>query len=149
VVLSARTDSQDKVRALDAGADDYVAKPFDVSELLARVRAVLRRGPSDSAASMVSTDHFTVDLAARQVTVHGTPVRLTPTEWRLLEPLVRNPGRLIGQRQLLQWVWGPAYEKETNYLRVYLVRLRRKLEPDPANPRYLRTEPGMGYRFTP
>jgi two-component system KDP operon response regulator KdpE len=149
LVLSARADSQDKVRALDAGADDYVTKPFDMSELLARLRAVLRRGPSEPADPIVTTDHFTVDLADRQVTVGGAPVRLTPTEWALLEPLIRHPGRLIGQRQLLRLVWGPAYEKETHYLRVYLAQLRRKLEPDPAHPRYLRTEPGMGYRFTP
>jgi two-component system, OmpR family, KDP operon response regulator KdpE len=149
LVLSARADSQDKVHALDAGADDYVTKPFDMSELLARLRAVLRRGPSEPADPVVTTDHFTVDLADRRVTVDGAPVRLTPTEWGLLETLVRHPGRLIGQRQLLQAVWGPAYEKETNYLRVYLAQLRRKLEPDPAHPRYLHTEPGMGYRFTP
>ena len=149
LVLSARADSQDKVHALDAGADDYVTKPFDMSEFLARLRAVLRRGPSEPADRFVTTEHFTVDLADRQVTVAGAPVRLTPTEWALLEPLVRQPGRLIGQRQLLQTVWGPAYEKETHYLRVYLAQLRRKLEPDPAHPRYLRTEPGMGYRFTP
>ena len=149
LVLSARTDSQDKVHALDAGADDYVTKPFDMSELLARLRAVLRRGPGEPADPVVATDHFTVDLADRQVTVDGARVRLTPTEWGLLETLVRHPGRLIGQRQLLQAVWGPAYEKETNYLRVYLAQLRRKLEPDPAHPRYLHTEPGMGYRFTP
>jgi two-component system, OmpR family, KDP operon response regulator KdpE len=149
LVLSARADSQDKVHALDAGADDYVTKPFDMSEFLARLRAVLRRGSSEPADRFVTTEHFTVDLADRQVTVAGVPVRLTPTEWALLEPLVRQPGRLIGQRQLLQTVWGPAYEKETHYLRVYLAQLRRKLEPDPAHPRYLRTEPGMGYRFTP
>jgi two-component system KDP operon response regulator KdpE len=149
LVLSARADSQDKVRALDAGADDYVTKPFDMSELLARLRAALRRGPGGPADSVVTTDHFTVDLADHRVTVDGVPVRLTPTEWALLEPLVRYPGRLIGQRQLLHSVWGPGYEKETHYLRVYLAQLRRKLEPDPAHPRYLRTEPGMGYRFTP
>jgi two-component system, OmpR family, KDP operon response regulator KdpE len=149
LVLSARADSQDKVHALDAGADDYVTKPFDMSEFLARLRAVLRRGSSEPADRFVTTEHFTVDLADRQVTVAGAPVRLTPTEWALLEPLVRQPGRLIGQRQLLQTVWGPAYEKETHYLRVYVAQLRRKLEPDPAHPRYLRTEPGMGYRFTP
>ena len=149
LVLSARADSQDKVHALDAGADDYVTKPFDMGELLARLRAALRRGPGEAAEPVVTTDHFTVDLADRQVTVDGTPVRLTPTEWGLLEALVRHPGRLIAQRQLLQSVWGPAYEKETHYLRVYLAQLRRKLEPDPAHPRYLRTEPGMGYRFTP
>ena len=149
LVLSARADSQDKVRALDAGADDYVTKPFDMSALLARLRAALRRGSGEPADPVVTTGHFTVDLAARQVTVEGAPVRLTPTEWGLLEALVRHPGRLIAQRQLLQSVWGPAYEKETHYLRVYLAQLRRKLEPDPAHPRYLRTEPGMGYPFTP
>ena len=95
------------------------------------------------------TDAFTIDLAAKQVTMDGVPVRLTPTEWALLAELVRSPGRLVGQRQLLQAVWGPAYERETHYLRVYLNQLRRKLEPDPAHPRYLRTETGMGYRFTP
>ncbi len=149
LVLSARADSQDKVHALDAGADDYVTKPFDMGELLARLRALLRRGPGDPADPVVRTEHFTVDLASRQVTVDGVPVRLTPTEWALLAELVRAPGRLVGQRQLLQSVWGPTYEKETNYLRVYLAQLRRKLEPDPAHPRYLLTEPGMGYRFTP
>jgi two-component system KDP operon response regulator KdpE len=149
LVLSARADGRDKVDALDAGADDYVTKPFDMGELLARLRALLRRGPTAAGDPVVTTDHFTVDLAARQVTVDGAPVRLTPTEWGLLTELVRAPGRLVGRRQLLQAVWGPAYEKETNYLRVYLAQLRRKLEPDPAHPRYLRTEPGMGYRFTP
>jgi two-component system KDP operon response regulator KdpE len=149
LVLSARTDSQDKVGALDAGADDYVAKPFDMGELLARLRALQRRGGSAPDEPVVRTEHFTVDLAAKQVLVEGAPVRLTPTEWALLSELVRAPGRLVGQRQLLQSVWGPAYEKETNYLRVYLNQLRRKLEPDPARPRYLHTEPGMGYRFTP
>ena len=149
LVLSARADSQDKVRALDAGADDYLTKPFDMGELLARLRAALRRGLGEPADPVVTTGHFTVDLAARQVTIDGAPVRLTPTEWGLLEALIRHPGRLISQRQLLQSVWGPAYEKETHYLRVYLAQLRRKLEPDPAHPRYLRTEPGMGYRFTP
>lgn len=149
LVLSARADSQDKVRALDAGADDYVTKPFDMNELLARLRAALRRGPSEPGDALVATGHFTVDLVDRRVSVGGATVHLTPTEWGLLEALVRHPGRLIGQRQLLQAVWGPGYEKETNYLRVYLAQLRRKLEPDPAHPRYLRTEPGMGYRFTP
>jgi two-component system KDP operon response regulator KdpE len=148
-VLSARADSQDKVGALDAGADDYVSKPFDMAELLARLRALLRRGIPEAEGPVVRTDHFTVDLAAHQVTVDGAVVRLTPTEWELLSALVRAPGRLVGQRQLLQAVWGPAYEKETHYLRVYMGQLRRKLEPDPAHPRYLNTEPGMGYRFTP
>jgi two-component system KDP operon response regulator KdpE len=149
LVLSARADSQDKVRALDAGADDYVSKPFDMGELLARMRALQRRGTAEPEDPVVRTDHFTVDLVAKQVTVDGAAVRLTPTEWSLLSALVRAPGRLVGQRQLLQSVWGPAYEKETHYLRVYMAQLRRKLEPDPAHPRYLTTEPGMGYRFTP
>jgi two-component system KDP operon response regulator KdpE len=149
LVLSARADSHDKVGALDAGADDYVSKPFDMAELLARLRALLRRGIAEAEGPVVRTNHFTVDLAAHQVTVGGAAVRLTPTEWELLSALVRAPGRLVGQRQLLQAVWGPAYEKETHYLRVYMGQLRRKLEPDPAHPRYLHTEPGMGYRFTP
>jgi two-component system KDP operon response regulator KdpE len=149
LVLSARSDSRDKVDALDAGADDYVTKPFDMAELLARLRAAVRRGSTEPGAAVVRTDHFTVDLAARQVRVGDDLVRLTPTEWALLSELVRAPGRLVGQRELLHSVWGPAYEKETNYLRVYLAQLRRKLEPDPGNPRYLHTEPGMGYRFTP
>jgi two-component system KDP operon response regulator KdpE len=149
LVLSARADSQDKVAALDAGADDYVSKPFDMGELLARLRALQRRGAHEPEEPVVRTEHFTVDLAAKQVTVDGAAVRLTPTEWSLLVELVRAPGRLVGQRQLLQTVWGPTYEKETHYLRVYLAQLRRKLEPDPAHPRYLHTEPGMGYRFTP
>jgi two-component system KDP operon response regulator KdpE len=149
LVLSARADSRDKVDALDAGADDYVTKPFDMAELLARLRAAVRRGATEPGRAVVETEHFTVDLAARQVRVDGAVVRLTPTEWALLSELVRAPGRLVGQRELLQSVWGPAYERETNYLRVYLAQLRRKLEPDPTNPRYLHTEPGMGYRFTP
>jgi two-component system KDP operon response regulator KdpE len=149
LVLSARADSHDKIDALDAGADDYVSKPFDMGELLARLRALLRRRTAENDEPVITTDHLTIDLAAKQVTVDGTVVRLTPTEWALLSELVRAPGRLVSQRQLLQTVWGPAYEKETHYLRVYLAQLRRKLEPDPARPRYLHTEPGMGYRFTP
>jgi two-component system KDP operon response regulator KdpE len=149
LVLSARADSQDKVAALDAGADDSVSKPFDMGELLARLRALQRRGGHEPEEPVVRTEYFVVDLASKQVTVDGAVVRLTPTEWGLLSELVRAPGRLVGQRQLLQTVWGPAYEKETHYLRVYMNQLRRKLEPDPAHPRYLHTEPGMGYRFTP
>ncbi|GHH64645.1 DNA-binding response regulator [Kitasatospora indigofera] len=149
IVLSARHASDEKVEALDAGADDYVTKPFGMDELLARMRAAVRRaepvtGEDDSA---VVTDGFTVDLAAKKVNRGGTDVRLTPTEWHLLEVLVRNAGRLVSQTQLLQEVWGPAYRTETNYLRVYLAQLRRKLEADPSHPRHFITEPGMGYRF--
>ena len=151
IVLSARHLESAKVRALDAGADDYVTKPFGMDELLARVRAALRRAapPAVAESPLTATDAFTVDLAARRVTRDGADVRLTPTEWHLLEVLVRNPGRLVGQRQLLKEVWGPRYESETNYLRVYVAQLRAKLEPDPSKPRYLITEPGMGYRFDP
>ena len=149
IVLSARHLEQSKVRALDAGADDYVTKPFGMDELLARVRAALRRGVPVPEQPVVRTDSFTVDLAARRLTRDGGDVRLTPTEWHVLEVLVRNAGRLVPHRQLLQEVWGPRYASETNYLRVYLAQLRAKLEPDPARPRYLLTEPGMGYRFQP
>jgi two-component system, OmpR family, KDP operon response regulator KdpE len=147
IVLSARDQEASKVRALDAGADDYVTKPFGMDELLARVRAALRRGAPAPQEPVVATEAFTVDLAARRVTRDGADVRLTPTEWHLLEVLVRNAGKLVAHRQLLQEVWGPKYESETNYLRVYMAQLRAKLEPDPARPRYLLTEPGMGYRF--
>ena len=148
LVLSGRADSRDKVDALDAGADDYVTKPFGVDELLARVRTVTRRArPADEAPHRVVLGEHTVDLAAHTVT--GGDVRLTPTEWQLLEHLLRNPGKLITQRALLHDVWGPQYTTETNYLRQYMVRLRRKLEADPAHPRHLLTEPGMGYRFQP
>jgi two-component system KDP operon response regulator KdpE len=152
IVLSARHLEQAKVRALDAGADDYITKPFGMDEMMARIRAALRRaapGPATSEDPVTATAAFTVDLSARRVTRDGADVRLTPTEWHLLEVLVRNPGKLISQRQLLQEVWGPRYESETNYLRVYIAQLRAKLEPDPAKPRYLLTEPGMGYRFAP
>src|SRR5437762_5144229 len=149
IVLSVRGEEKMKVEALDAGADDYVTKPFGMDELLARIRAALRRRTPGPEEPVVHTDAFTVDLAARRVTRDGRDVRLTPTEWHLLEVLVRNPGRLLSHRQLLQEVWGPRYESETNYLRVYLAQLRAKLEPDPARPRHLLTEPGMGYRFQP
>ncbi|GAA5086457.1 response regulator [Thermocatellispora tengchongensis] len=147
IVLSGRDGGADKVEALDAGADDYVTKPFGLDELLARIRAVTRRAAagSEAPARVTIGDHL-VDLAGKTVT---PPVRLTPTEWRLLEILVRNPGKLVTQRRLLTEVWGPAYVKETHYLRQYLGQLRRKLERDPARPRHLITEPGMGYRFTP
>ncbi|MFG2333423.1 response regulator [Streptomyces sp. NPDC048604] len=151
LVLSARHTSDEKVEALDAGADDYVTKPFGMDELLARLRAAVRRsepvGGGEDGAVMVETDSFSVDLAAKKVQRGGRDVRLTPTEWHLLEVLVRNSGRLVSQKQLLQEVWGPSYGTETNYLRVYMAQLRRKLEADPSHPRHFVTEPGMGYRF--
>jgi two-component system, OmpR family, KDP operon response regulator KdpE len=150
LVLSARNTQDQKVAALDAGADDYVTKPFGMDELLARVRAALRRAtPSEMEQPVVVTDSFTVDLRAHRVTTAEGEMRLTPTEWHLLEVLVRHPGQLVSQRQLLQEVWGPAYGTETNYLRVYLSQLRRKLETDPTHPRHIITEPGVGYRFDP
>ncbi|MEU0968912.1 response regulator [Streptomyces sp. NPDC005917] len=151
LVLSARHSSDEKVEALDAGADDYVTKPFGMDELLARLRAAVRRaepvagGGEDDV--LVETEGFTVDLAAKKVNRAGKDVRLTPTEWHLLEVLVRNTGRLVSQKQLLQEVWGPSYGTETNYLRVYMAQLRRKLEADPSHPKHFITEPGMGYRF--
>jgi two-component system KDP operon response regulator KdpE len=147
VVLSVRETERSKVEALDAGADDYVTKPFGMDELLARLRAALRRATPGDEEAVVVTEHFTVDLAQKQVTTPAGEIRLTPTEWHLVEVLVKNPGRLVTQRQLLQEVWGPQYEKETNYLRVYLAQIRKKLEPDPARPRYFLTEARMGYRF--
>jgi two-component system KDP operon response regulator KdpE len=148
VVLSARAHQADKVDALDLGADDYVTKPFGMDELLARLRAALRRSAPGDDAPVVTTAAFTVDVAARQVrTPEGDAVRLTPTEWHLLEVLVRHEGKLVGRRELLQEVWGPGYGTETNYLRVYMAQLRRKLEADPSHPRHLITEAGMGYRF--
>ena len=150
LVLSAREEQAEKVAALDAGADDYVTKPFGMDELLARLRAAVRRtAPTAGDLPIVVTVDFTVDLAARRVTRANGEVRLTPTEWHLLEVLVRSPGRMVAQKQLLQEVWGPAYETESHYLRVYIAQLRRKLEPDPAHPVHLVTEPGMGYRFAP
>jgi len=147
IVLSVRETESAKVAALDAGADDFVTKPFGMDELLARLRAALRRSAPGGEEPVVDTPDFAVDLAAKRVTRSGVEVRLTPTEWQIVEVLVRNPGKLVTQRQLLQSVWGPRYEKETNYLRVYLARIRKKLEPDPARPRYFLTEAGMGYRF--
>jgi two-component system KDP operon response regulator KdpE len=149
LVLSARHTSDDKVEALDAGADDYITKPFGPDELLARLRALLRRTPDPDHGPVVITEAFTVDLRKRRVVRDGQDVRLTPTEWNILELLVRNPDKLITQRQLLTEVWGPAYATDSNYLRVYMAQLRRKLEPDTGNPRYLITEPGLGYRFQP
>jgi two-component system KDP operon response regulator KdpE len=150
IVLSARTDSADKVEALDSGADDYVTKPFGMDELLARLRAAVRRSAASTATAgeaVLDTASFTVDLAEKKVHRDGDEVHLTPTEWGVLEVLVRNHGRLVTQKQLLQEVWGPNYGTETHYLRVYLAQLRRKLEPQPSHPRHLLTEPGMGYRL--
>ena len=149
VVLSARTDSADKIAALDAGADDYVTKPFGVLEFLARLRAAVRRGtvaPPD-AAPVLHTPDFAVDLVAKKVTRDGHEIHLSPTEWGVLEHLARHPATLVTGPQLLREVWGRDTTTEAHYLRVYLARLRRKLEPDPARPRYLITEPGRGYRF--
>ena len=150
LVLSARHGSNDKVEALDAGADDYITKPFGLDELLARLRALLRRiNEPNQEITTVETSSFTVDLAKRQITKSGQDVRMTPTEWNILDILLRNPDKLITQQQLLTEVWGPAYSKEANYLRVFMAQLRRKLENEPGSPRHLITEPGMGYRFIP
>jgi two-component system, OmpR family, KDP operon response regulator KdpE len=152
VVLSGRADSLDKVKALDAGADDYVTKPFSLDELLARVRAVTRRHNEPETLAALRVGRYDVDLRSHTIRAADEPtesLHLTPTEWQLLEALVRNPGKLVGQRQLLQEVWGPSYLNETHYLRQYMTHLRRKLEDDPARPKHLITEPGMGYRFQP
>jgi two-component system KDP operon response regulator KdpE len=151
IVLSARGNEAQKVEALDAGADDYVTKPFGMDELLARLRAATRRAAPAEDEPVIATADFTIDLAAKRVTLtpSNTEVRLTPTEWQVLEVLTRHRGRLVTGRQLLQDVWGPTYGTETNYLRVYIAQLRRKLEPDPSRPHYLLTEPGMGYRMRP
>jgi two-component system, OmpR family, KDP operon response regulator KdpE len=159
IVLSGRADSTDKVEALDAGADDYVTKPFGMDELLARMRAVSRRAGAESDAPQVRLGDLVVDLAAKRVVrsseqkrkdqAGNGDVRLTPTEWHLLEVLLRNPGKLLSQRQLLAEVWGPGYADAAGNLRLYMAQLRRKLEPDPARPRWLMTEPGMGYRYQP
>ncbi|GAA1548686.1 response regulator [Kribbella hippodromi] len=150
LVLSGRIDQTDKVEALDAGADDYVTKPFGIDELLARMRAVLRRSNVAQDQPVVTVGGAVVDLAAKRVTLsNGEDIRLTPTEWHLLEVLLRNPGKLLAQRQLLTEVWGPGYETASGNLRFYMGQLRRKLEPDPARPKHLLTEPGMGYRFEP
>jgi len=149
LVLSGRTDSADKVDALDAGADDYVTKPFGMAELVARLRAMTRRSGTKDEQAVVQVGEASVDLAARKVTLAGSEVRLTPTEWHLLEVLLRHPGKLLSQRELLSEVWGPGYETAQGNLRLYMAQLRRKLEPDPARPRHLLNEPGMGYRFEP
>jgi two-component system, OmpR family, KDP operon response regulator KdpE len=149
IVLSARSESVDKVEALDVGADDYVTKPFGMEELLARVRVALRRRPEGEEPTQppFETARFRLDFVERRALIDGVETRLTPTEWRLLGVLARRPGHLVSQRELLREVWGPGYGRESNYLRVYANQLRRKLEPDPSNPRYLLTEPGQGYRL--
>ncbi|MFC6355694.1 response regulator [Luethyella okanaganae] len=154
LVVSGRSDSADKVDALDAGADDYMTKPFAVDELLARIRALTRRSPVATDEPVVRFGTVTVDLAARQVMRKegangGEIVRLTPTEWQVLEVLMRHPRRLVTRQALLAEVWGPQYTSDTGYLRLYLSQLRKKLEPEPSHPRYLMTESGMGYRFVP
>jgi two-component system KDP operon response regulator KdpE len=165
IVLSGRADSTDKVEALDAGADDYVTKPFGVEELLARIRAAVRRTGTPEDLPKIRLGHLIVDLAAKRVTREATvpaedgadagpaapseDIRLTPTEWHLLEVLLRNPGKLLTRNQLLTEVWGPGYADATGNLRLYMAQLRRKLEPDSARPRWLITEPGMGYRYQP
>jgi two-component system KDP operon response regulator KdpE len=159
IVLSGRADSVDKVEALDAGADDYITKPFGVEELLARMRAAVRRTGTVEDLPKIQLGHLVVDLAAKRVTRQAPvpagagdqadDIRLTPTEWHLLEVLLRNPGKLLSRNQLLTEVWGPGYADATGNLRLYMAQLRRKLEPDPARPRWLITEPGMGYRYQP
>jgi two-component system KDP operon response regulator KdpE len=156
IVLSGRADSVDKVEALDAGADDYITKPFGVEELLARMRAAVRRTRATDDLPRIRLGDVVVDLAAKRVTRAGpepdgagSDIRLTPTEWHLLEVLLRNPGKLLSRNQLLTEVWGPGYADATGNLRLYMAQLRRKLEPDPARPRWLITEPGMGYRYQP
>jgi two-component system, OmpR family, KDP operon response regulator KdpE len=173
VVLSGRADSSDKVEALDAGADDYITKPFSIDELLARMRAAVRRAGAPDEQPRIRLGNLVVDLAAKRVE-HAAPaaisrtgpdtgatgspdspdspdgdIRLTPTEWHLLEVLLRHPGKLLSQQQLLAEVWGPGYATATGNLRLYMAQLRRKLEPDPARPHWLITEPGMGYRYQP
>ncbi|MEW6474003.1 MAG: response regulator [Actinomycetota bacterium] len=149
VILSAREAQAEKVAALDAGADDYVTKPFGMDELLARLRAALRRAAPIQEAPVIETPDFRIDLSGKRVVGVAGEVRLTPIEWHLVEVLARNAGKLVSARQLLEEVWGPAYEKETNYLRVHFAHIRRKLEPEPSRPRYFITEAGMGYRFEP
>jgi len=149
LVVSGRTDTSGKVDALDAGADDYVTKPFATEELLARLRALARRATETADAPTVAFGDVAVDLAARRVTRAGQEVRLTPTEWAVLEQLVRNPRRLVTQQTLLTSVWGPTHTRDSGYLRIYLGTLRKKLEAEPSRPRHLITEPGIGYRFVP
>lgn len=147
VVLSARHESDDKVEALDEGADDYVTKPFDMEELLARVRAAIRRGGGDGSPLVMEVGDVRLDVTERKASRGGADVRLTPTEWHIVEVLARREGRLVRQADLLHEVWGPGYNRETNYLRVYMAQLRRKLEQDPSRPTLFLTDPGIGYRL--
>jgi two-component system KDP operon response regulator KdpE len=149
LVLSVRDGEKDKIAALDAGADDYITKPFSVNELMARIRANLRRLPAtgEDAHPIVVSGDLTVDFAARQVVVHGQPVRLTPKEFELLHLLMSNANKPVAHRKLLQTLWGPEYGDEVEYLRVFVSQLRKKIEADPAHPRYILTEPWVGYRF--
>jgi two-component system KDP operon response regulator KdpE len=147
VVLSGRGSEAAKVEALDLGADDYVTKPFGMDELFARLRAALRRAVLPEGKTVIVTPDFTIDFSAKQASRGDEVVRLTPTQWHIIEVLVRNTGRLVTYEQLLQEVWGPSYGKETNYLRVFMTQIRQKLEPEPSHPRYFVTEPGLGFRF--
>ena len=150
IVLSVKGEERTKVAALDAGADDYVTKPFGMDELLARVRAVFRRAPADTAhASRLTVGAFTIDIAAHTVLIAGREVRLTPKEFDLLVYFARHPGKVLTHRGLLGAVWGPEHSEQTEYLRVFVGQLRKKIEPDPSEPTYLRTEPWVGYRFDP
>jgi len=149
IVLSARDQEREKVRALDEGADDYLTKPFGMSELLARLRAALRRHTPLPESAVVTTAHFQLDLTDKTATrTDGIEAHLTPTEWSIVEALARHPGRLVTQRQILEQIWGGPVDIDTNLLRVHLTHIRRKLEPDPARPRYFITEPRLGYRFS-
>lgn len=151
IVLSARHSSDDKVEALDLGANDYVTKPFGVEELMARIRAALRQAPTGvgSEGRVVTTSTLRLDLGEHLAELNGAPVHLTPTEWRMVDTLTRQPGALVRQGDLLREVWGPSYDKESNYLRVFMAQLRRKLEVEPSRPRHFLTEPGVGHRFVP
>ncbi|HXN72070.1 MAG TPA: response regulator transcription factor [Candidatus Acidoferrales bacterium] len=149
IMLTIRNGERDKVQALDAGADDYVVKPFGVQELMARIRAALRRSAPGEATPAFSSDDLKIDFEKRVVTVKNHTVRLTPKEFELLRHLVANRGKALGHRRLLQAVWGPDYGEETEYLRVFINQLRKKVEPDPHKPRYIHTEPWIGYRFDP
>lgn len=147
IMLTVRNTEKDKVQALDAGADDYVVKPFGAEELMARIRAALRRAVPGDAPPAYASDELSIDFSKRAVTVKGSPVRLTPKEFELLRQLVANQGTSLGHRRLLQAVWGPDYGEETEYLRVFINQLRKKIEPDPHHPRYIHTDPWIGYRF--